>query len=276
VENDRPVLLLTLDGIDEMTASGESVDALLGHFMDLHQKADQQEALLVVTCRARTQLDELLASQGTGGRPLREPFRIELGDFTVEEFGRVWKRWFATESVPDVAQPTDPNATLGTRSLPEGVVSALRHPVLLGCLKPLTPQDRARFLNDDAASWRLVLDAYLEWFSTKVRQRHRLDHDTTVEILRAAAAATASDGERSTYQLVAHWLTPAQQVSGLPPTLLRKVFDDAVTAGLLDVGDQRYSPSGAARIPWKWNLPRLRRHLMPSVAGAGANGDTIS
>lgn len=272
----RPVLFLALDGIDETVGSGGAADELLGHFMDLHQKPEQQEALLVVTCRARDQLDELLAPQGTGGKPVREPFRVELGDFTDEEFSEVWGRWFAAEAVPDISQTTDPHAALGARTLPPSVVSALRHPVLLGCLKPLAPEDRARFLKDDPEPWRGVLDAYIKWFATKVRQRHGLEHQITEDILRAVAVATAAAGEHATYQFVGHWLGPAQQVSGLPPTQLRKIFDDAVTAGVLNAGNQRYSPSGAALVPWKWNLPRLRQHLMTPIATAGGHGDKSS
>lgn len=265
-QTQRPVLLLALDGIDETGGLAGVADELLGHFMDLHQKAEQQEGLLIVTCRARDQLDELLAPQGTGGKPVRDPYRVELGDFTGEEFSHVWQRWFATEPVPNISQSTDPHAIFGAPALPVNVVSALKHPVLLGCLKPLAPTDRARFLNDEPAPWRTVLDKYLEWFTTKVRRRHGLKHQVTQEILRAAAAATTAAGDKVTYQLVTHWIGPAQQSTGLVPTLLREVFDDAVTAGVVNVGNQRYSASAAASLPWKWHLPRLRQHLVDTAA----------
>lgn len=260
----RPVLLLALDGIDEIAGTAAVTDDLLAYFMDLHQKTDQPDALLVVTCRTADQLDTLFPPLGTGGARLREVRRVALGDFTDDEFAEVWRRWF-DEEPPDISGPTDATAALGrdatTSALSSRVRSALKHPVLLGCIKRLTPEERACFLKDEPEPWAKVLKAYVRWFSAKVKQRHGVDVETTQEILRAVAITTRDVGEAAIYQLVPHWIEPAQRHTDVPRSLLRRVFNDAATAGVLNVFDKRYSTSATLHVTWKWHLPGMIAHL---------------
>lgn len=256
----RPVLLLALDGIDENDSQSEA-GQLLGHFMDLHQKADQQEALLIVTCREPNQLDGLIGAQGAGGVSARRPYLVRLDDFTPEEFRDVWQRWFTTEP-PDVSQPSETESTFGQPRLPAHILLALRHPIVLGCFRALNPEQRTRFLNNEPEPWGVLLNLYLNWFSVKVYRRLQLKLDTVKEILRAAATATLIDGNETTYQLDAHWIGPAQRETGLTRPELRRVFNDAVTAGIVQADSERFSIESAASRPWKWRFLQLRDHLV--------------
>jgi hypothetical protein len=255
----RPVLLLALDGIDENDSQSEA-GQLLGHFMDLHQKADQQEALLIVTCRDPNQLDGLIGAQGAGGDSPRRPYLVRLDDFTPEEFRDVWRRWFTTEP-PDVSQSSDAESTFGQPRLLAHIARALRHPIVLGCFRALNPEQRTQFLNDEPEPWGALLDLYLEWFSVKVHRRLQLDLDIIKQILRAAASATLIDSKETTYQLDAHWIRPAEHETGLTRPELRRVFNDAVTAGIVQADPERLSIESAASRPWRWRFTQLRDHL---------------
>ena len=259
---ERPILLLALDGIDENDSQAEAGE-VLGHFMALHQKPDQQDALLIVTCREPDQLEGLIGAQGAGGMPLRAPHLVRLDDFTREEFDEVWERWFGTEP-PDVSQSSDAESTFGTPQLPSHIGVALRHPIFLGCFRGLDEEQRERFLNDEPEPWRVVMDRYLEWFSVKVNRRLRLNLGTTKRILRAAAAATVSERSETTYQLETHWIQPGMRETSLTRPELKRVFDDAITAGIVDVDGERYSVESAASRPWRWRFTQLRDHLVTS------------
>ncbi len=263
----RPILLLALDGIDE-NDSQSAAGPLLGYFMDLHQRAEQPEALLIVTCRESKQLDGLIGAQGAGGVSSRKPYLVQLGDFTPEEFRDVWQRWFTTEP-PDLSQPSDAESTFGQRPLPAHIALALRHPIVLGCFRALAPEQRTQFLNDEPEPWRLLLDRYLAWFSLKVHRRLQLDLDVITTILRAAASATLISSKETTYQLDAHWIRPAEQATGLTRPELKCVFDDAVTAGIVQADPDRFPIESAASRPWKWRFTQLRDHLVhvpPGIA----------
>jgi hypothetical protein len=261
----RPVLLLTLDGIDENDSQSEA-GQLLGHFMDLHQWADQQEALLIVTCREASQLDGLIGTQGAGGVSPRRPYLVRLDDFTPEEFRDVWRRWFTTEP-PDVSQPSEVESTFGQPRLPAHIGLALRHPIVLGCFRTLNPEQRTRFLNDEPEPWGVLLDLYLDWFSVKVHRRLQLNLDTVKQILRAAASATLIDSKDTTYQIDEHWVRPAERETGLTRPELRRVFNDAVTAGIVRADSERLSPESAASRPWRWRFIQLRDHLLHAPHG---------
>ena len=225
--------------------------------MDLHQKADQQEALLIVTCREPNQLDGLIGAQGAGGVSPRRPYLVRLDDFTPEEFRDVWQRWFTTEP-PDVSQPSEAESTFGQPRLPAHIGLALRHPIVLGCFRTLNPEQRIRFLNNEPEPWGVLLGLYLDWFSVKVHRRLKLNLDTVKQILRAAASATLIDSKETTYQMDEHWVRPAERETGLTRPELRRVFNDAVTAGIVRADSERLSIESAASRPWRWRFIQLR------------------
>ena len=186
----RPVLLLALDGIDEFGWRAKAdVAEVISHFLRMHQLGIQQEALLLVTCRSREHFDAMVAPQGTGARDRPDIPEVELDEFTDSEFSEVWQRWFGTEPLPELEAREDSYATLdetrgdSTRTL----VRALRHPVILGCTRNLSPEHRQQLVAGDADQWRSLLEEYVNWFSSKVSRRHGFAAQTIRGALYAAA-----------------------------------------------------------------------------------------
>ena len=67
----RPVLVLGLDGLDEVSEPGRAdAEALIRHFysmhVELHRSRIEPDGLLIVTCRNRDDLDYVVGPRGTG------------------------------------------------------------------------------------------------------------------------------------------------------------------------------------------------------------------
>jgi hypothetical protein len=264
----RPVLVLGLDGLDEVAASDRmEAENLIRYFhtmhVELHSSQAEPDGLLVVTCRAPEELDDIVAPLGVGGAPLPPIPRREIGEFSDEEFSAVWARWFPDEPVPRLGVEDEMLATVaetvaGPRPADQRL-RALRHPVLLGCMKSFSPQQRQQLYQGDGELWRQVLNSYFTWFSRKASARAGCSLKKVREVLKAVARATA--GKSGACDRDGDWVAPAVAHTGDTRHLVGQIFDDAVTAGVVNAGRRRYAVPTGTPIEWRWRFPELAAHL---------------
>jgi hypothetical protein len=260
------VLVLGLDGLDEVPDSERAeAEELIRYFykmhVEMHSSQVEPDGLLVVTCRNREDLDYVVAPRGTGGPPPPEIPSLKVEEFSDEEFAAVWALWFRDEVVPRLGLSDEMLSTVADAvSAPDRRLLALRHPVLLGCTRLLSPEDRQRLYRGDAAVWDQVLVSYFDWFTRKACIRARCHPGTIRGVLKAAARATAAtplgpcDREDD-------WVIPAVRETGQAPDLVRQIFDDGVTAGVVIAGPNRYTQPVRLPIEWRWRFPELAAHL---------------
>jgi len=266
----RPVLVLGFDGLDEVPDSerAEAVE-LIRHFhrmhVELHSSQVEPDGLLVVTCRSKEDLlDDVLGARGTGGPTQPEIPSLRIDEFSNEEFAAVWALWFRDEPMPRLGRPDEPFATIADSaagsSAPDQRLLALRHPVLLGCTKSLSTEERQRLYQGDAGLWCQVMNSYFTWFARKASLRAECSTLKVREVLKAVARATvcksgACDREDD-------WVAPATAHTGDTRHLVSQIFVDAVTAGVVDIpGRSRYTLQVSTPIQWRWHFPELAAHL---------------
>jgi hypothetical protein len=264
-----PVLVLGFDGLDEVPDS-ERVEAeeLIRHFhkmhLELHRSQVQPDGLLVVTCRNKDDLDDVVAPQGTGGSIQPEIPSVRIDEFSEEEFAAVWALWFRDEPLPRLGRPDEMLATVADTvariAAPDQRLVALRHPVLLGCTKSLSAEQRQRLYQGDAEVWSEVLNRYFAWFARKASRRAGCSVRKAREVLKAVARKTARHAGPCNRD--ADWVAPATAHTGDTRHLVGQIFDDAVTAGVVEInGRSRYTLPAATPIKWRWRFPELAAHL---------------
>ena len=79
---------------------------------------------------------------------------------------------------------------------------------------------------------------------------------STVEAARATAATPLGAHDRE-----GDWVTPAAKETGQAPDLVRQIFDDAVTTGVVIAGPTKYTQPVHLPIEWRWRFPELAAHL---------------
>lgn len=259
----KPVLVLALDGLDESEWREDGrVTETLAYFMDTHNRPASADALLVVTARNRQQFLSHFPRQGAGGARNRDVREIPLDEFTDDELLTVWRKWFPGEPEPVLVPTNNEAATFGeVRGAPTvPMSSALHHPILVGCVSELSPQQRQGVIAGDAANWRAVLDIYLEWFSGKVMVRHGFPVDTVMDVLRAVARATTTNGNAD-LDFQAHWIEPARADIDATDRVFRNIFLDAITAGVIESSLGRFEMPDRMAVPWRWCLRLVPEHL---------------
>jgi hypothetical protein len=265
----RPVLVLGLDGLDEVSEPERAeAEALIRHFysmhVELHRSRIEPDGLLIVTCRNRDDLDYVVGPRGTGGLPPPDIPAIDVGEFTDEEFGAVWDLWFPDEVVPRLGLSDEMRATVADAvdevTTQDQRLLALRHPVLLGCTKLLSPEERQLLYRGDAGVWGQVLASYFDWFTRKAGIRAGCHRRKVLGVLKAAARATVATPLR-TCDREDDWVTPATTDTGQAPELVRQIFDDAVTAGVVIAGPNKYTQPVRLPIEWRWRFSELATHL---------------
>jgi hypothetical protein len=252
--------------LDEVPDSErKEAEALIRHFHAMHiellRSQVEPDGLLIVTCRNRDDLDHVVAARGTGGIPQPAIPAFDVGEFTDEEFEAVWARWFPDEVVPHLGLPDEMRATFADiGGATDGRLLALRHPVLLGCTKSLTAGQRQKLYQGDAAVWNQVLSDYFNWFTHKAVIRAGCSRKKVLGVLKAAARATVAT-PLGTCDREDDWVTPATTDTGQAPELVRQIFDDAVTAGVVIAGPNKYTQPIRLPIEWRWRFPELATHL---------------
>jgi hypothetical protein len=256
----RFIFALGLDGIDETPQPDHVASAIVRYFHKLHQQPQIQRMRLIVTCRAMRSVDAITRGPGVGAENARLIQAVELGDFVDEELREVWPRWFS-EPAPDELFE-DPRETGEERETRERL-RALRHPVVLGCVREeeLSRAERQDLLRGDRDVWDRVLARYVDWFCAKVERRRGRSQAEVKSVLRAAAQASAEARSREGFDMREHWMIPAADwVRTLGQHVLEEIFEDAATAGLIKRDD---SNAGPVRGPltWNWQLPATWAYL---------------
>lgn len=261
-----PVLVLGLDGLDEVSETERrEAEDLIRDFhemhVNLHRSQLEPDGLLVVTCRDEEDVHHVVAPQGPGGPPPPEIPSLKIEEFTDEEFAAVWAIWFRDEALPRLGSSDEMLASVAdTVAAPDRRLLALRHPVLLGCTKLLCKEERQRLYQGDSAVWRQVLVSYFDWFTKKTCRRAECHPRVVLGVLKAAARATA-ETPLGAHDREGDWVTPATKETGQAPDLVRQIFDDAVTTGVVIAGPTKYTQPIHLPIEWRWRFPELAAHL---------------
>jgi hypothetical protein len=266
----RPVLVLGLDGWDELSDSERTEAASLVQYfhamhVDWHVSRTEPDGLLVVTCRNKEDITYVVGPRGTGGMHLEIP-AFDVGEFEDAEIAEVWAQWFPDEEVPYLGVLDEMRVTYADEGDRVGVVRdpflvALRHPVLLGCTKTLSAEQRQQLYRGDATVRRQVLSTYVDWFTRKSVDRAGCSPRRVLGILKAAARATVGTQTVGTCDRDEHWVRPATAETGEAPGLAKQIFEDAVTAGVVVTGVGRYSPPVTMPVTWRWRFHDLAAHL---------------
>lgn len=261
-----PVLVLGLDGLDEVSETERrEAEDLIRDFHEMHVKLHRSQlepdGLLVVTCRDEEDVHHVVAPQGPGGPPPPEIPSLKIEEFSDEEFAAVWAIWFRDEALPRLGALDEMLATVAdTVAAPDRRLLALRHPVLLGCTKSLCKEERQLLYRGDSAVWSQVLVSYFDWFTKKTCRRAGCHPRVVLGVLKAAARATAAT-PLGAHDREGDWVTPAAKETGQAPDLVRKIFDDAVTTGVVIAGPTKYTQPVHLPIEWRWRFPELAAHL---------------
>jgi hypothetical protein len=153
--HDGWILVLGLDGLDE---NGWRSSNRIEHIRELVRRARESlsrapsatsEWKLIITCRNRREVDDLLAGPGVGCRTPSEDREIPLDVFDNTELREIWLNWF-----PHLAFPALPDAEgdrglelisdvgRATTAIDQRVVEMLRNPTILGCFRELSEPER--------------------------------------------------------------------------------------------------------------------------------------
>ena len=144
------------------------------------------------------------------------------------------------------------------------LVQAFRHPVVLGCLKRLSDDERQDLLRGSDLPWRGLLQEYLRWFIAKACARQRQADRRVVEAMLNAVARRCEErlAGGGIYKYLEDWEQPAQQATGETGIMIHSIFIDACTAGLIDVdGLPRFNSPTHRLASWTWHFGFLRQYL---------------
>jgi hypothetical protein len=268
-EFERPIIVLSLDGIDEVASTDSekrNAEELIAHFRQVASDYEP-EGLLVVTCRVRKTFDNFMKYEGAGA-PQPSGFKIfPLGDFDGQEFVDVWKKWFKGEPLPEFVQQAATAPRMGgTQARSEESrmrIEALRHPALLGCVRRLTQIERQQLFQEDDAVWVKLLTSYLDWFALKVFRRIGYNEERVQAVLKAVARECEKlSSTVAIYDLEEHWVKPATKDPQLGNEMVRDVFREALSSGLVESPDSpRYTMSDYGPWPWIWRFRFLQSHF---------------
>lgn len=264
----RPILILALDGIDETAApdaSDRKIGPLIAHFLAL-SRSSAPDALLIVTCRDKTTFDRFVPDE-PGGVQLPEIRTVQLEDFNGTELKEVWTKWFSGERVPDFIASSAAAPLAGGSTVPakgtDPRFEALKHPALLGCLQRFSPEDRSKLLLGGEKQWIDLLEFYLKWFASKVQQRREYREGDVRAVLQVAAETCGSAANQGgIYDREQHWAAPSVSKTGLPHLSVLRIFQEAVSCGLLMVADSpAYQVSPSKPVRWRWRFDFLPPYL---------------
>jgi hypothetical protein len=267
----RPILLLDLDGIDEIeNTQRQAARTLIGKFFVLG-RVERLDATLLVTCRSEGRmsdgsfehiLSEWLAIDAPDAH-LESVGRVDVGDFDrdelIEAAGVLGKEYgnrlgsllslvtdlpadplfLSGEIHPDVAYPS---------SRPD-FAESLQHPAMWRSFVAMDDPMRRRVLMQDSLALSELARRFLARFYRKVQTRRgALTRERTSEFLEAVCSSLPTD--QPTYSLQGHWSPAAPCLMNHRET--ETLFDEAVSYGLLRVGE---------RGRWWWRHGIVYDHL---------------
>lgn len=274
---ERPVMILGLDGIDEMPYDERWRAAacdLIQYFWRLHQTEEVPPARLCVTCRTPHDLEPFIGTKTGRGVPGRPPRYITLTHFSDEELILLCQKTPALD--PHVAMVLEGSLRVASISkgsigsnpveivagIPRGsgsasaeqILNAIRHPVVWRCFAAMSHANQQAMLSGPPTSFDPLADGLIDWFLKRTKSRCDLDSVGVRSVLVSVAKHTASDGPYSP----GDWNDPGRMVSGWADVQVDKLRREALSSGLLD---EIPPVSGAETGKWRWRHQWLLARL---------------
>ena len=263
----NPVLILGLDGIDEIRESNPlygQASQLIRFFWELHRKhmfaASVPPARLLVTCRRRSDFTRFIGPIAATSDISLTP--IDLGEFSPKEFEGLLLNTVNIDSGVAERLIDRTHFTLGTsreRSpfsannaavIDPKWISLLRRPIIWRFFAKLKPAEQIQLVDGDEAPEFKIAEKYFEWFLTRTRKRHGLDEDRVNDSLRAAARASDASGGPYAFTFWKDNVMPP----GLSIEQARSLYHESISAGIID----DIPPAGrvqtmiSVEFPWRW------------------------
>ena len=189
---------------------------------------------------------------------------ISIGDFNSRELAQAWRAALGEIAPPEVCD--DGELSLGNRTSPDLGTSRLAlpkhldwlcHPPLFDAFSRLDCASRKAYLRShDQGILAALADPYVGWFCKKAVSRRPCSLATVRNTLKAVAKASLSGGD-----IENRWIEPAWKYTGETRSLLRGIFDDAASCGVINTS---VGPNvGGARVPlnWSWRFEFVRQYL---------------
>ena len=298
--DERPVLLLALDALDENQAAQKKISEirrLLNIFRREDERGQPPRATLVVTCRRREDLDGMLgdsANQLFAPAEMRQPGKeISVPIFSGDDLRQlleqrqggaerltddVRSRLMATLRQSGASRPSISSAsltplrpssheTLKPRSTlpsvnPE-ILEALRHPIVWGCFCYALKDGASQnaALDGDEAALNCVGFELLDWFKRKCVRRCNI-HVDEEEVHEILLAVARQFGEFNQAYQRSQWRSAAKGCASLAPAPVH-ILRQAISAGLV-TGSAKSDDS-----EWEWRHP-FWAHFLCAQATAQA------
>ena len=267
----RPILVLDLDGIDEVNHEQRcAVQRLLHQFWRV-RGGEATDAVLLVTARgpggtSEAAMDKLVRRWLTSdlySRVSAQVGRVFVTDFGEEELSNAarllgqdcWRR-IAPALAASARGGIGPTA-LGDESLLSGdspaaapaMVNSLRHPAMWGSFVSLDHDRRLLVLDQQSAALSELTGRFILRFCEKVNRRHTSLLDKRVwDALRAICTAIPRGSDELSRR--DHWIAPAR--GPVNDDEAACLFDEAISYGLIIEN---------ARGQWLWRHPFVPDHL---------------
>jgi hypothetical protein len=263
-----PILLVALDGVDEIGPSPEH--RIVRHVLQFFHEEDKRcraaqsrpKAVLIVTCRDHDEVyEEWFSDAGFPSRADDSTY-ISVGPFSNAELGkiadlrlqkcvssRIRHTLEALHGYQDPVAITDSPPRLAQSE----IVEALKHPGLWRLfsedIADVPEQDK--ILDGDPTALQRLCERYLAWLCWKAYHRRlAAPKETTAAIV--CSVASQFDDPTRVGKLREDWVEPACKMTGCLRTLAEGVFKEARSLGLV----ARVEKTG-----WKWRHPFMCQHL---------------
>jgi hypothetical protein len=281
-----PILVLGLDGVDEIrgsegTVSSSMTGRMIRFFWDLHKHhvglGTRPPARLLVSCRRKEEISSMIGLAANGVQiAAPEPAYVDLGEFSQPEFELVLQETSAVDTLVAKRIIDAEGLTMvrdygnrphmetpGVRASESRWIALLHRPIIWRFFSVLPPVSQMALIDGDPAIEDEIAASYFGWFVNRTRQRHGLDQQVVRDALRAAARVC--DLSTPTHAL-AEWLSGVL-TAGLAISQARTLHAECVGAGFI----QDLPPAGAhashsVEFPWQWRHEFLWRHLRGSTS----------
>jgi len=269
-----PILLLGLDGIDEvMQPAGEwnaSAGRLINFFWLLHRKhlaaGTVPPVRLIVTCRRAEDINHLITPVNGIVPNDVVPF-VPLGDFSSQELEVLAQQLNHTGVIrlllDNGVSTGPPGNTFSTSTLLQTsseVIPLLRRPIIWRFFCSLDSSEQLDVLRGDDSGLRSIARELIVWHATRTRQRHGIDVEAVQDTLRAAAQR--ANRVKGPFKFKT-WQDAATGV-GLTGDQPRRLFFESIAAGILN----DLPPSGNAVTArsvfynWQWQHEFVLEYLL--------------
>jgi len=271
-EAPRPILLLNLDGIDEIQHR-QAAKQLIEEFFR-RRRDESSDAVLLVTCRSEgTDVNRAMRKIISTWLRTEVPYKCEnmvgkvvVGDFDVDELiraadelgGPYRYRLAASLQAPSSDLPVEAIfvgdedfASGGPPVVRRDVAQSFLHPAMWQAFLEVGEDQRHRVLDGEPSALRPLADAFLDRFCRKAELRRPvLSGDRIIRALEKIGVGLSAD--HSVFDRDQDWVARARELVGDEEA--RQLFDEAKSYGLITETDQGR---------WSWRhafvYDRLRR-----------------